>query len=327
MKFPHHLSWENFASSIFVKGQQRVHRVAASPLVEIFGDGVSNRVGVWLEAPANTPIPPEISKLSFIATRIFERDGRTLLEFAASTPALHRQFYHFATAVSERVLVEKTSAMDAAVLELQCFSELLKQGALLGIERQLGILGELVFLERLTRKIGVNALDAWIGPVGEPHDFRLRASEFEVKTTTNPQRIHTINGTEQLVATRGCDLYLISVQLAPAGAGSGFSLADKVDTLSKMFSVTPMRLKQFTAALERCGLVKADLAHYTRRFTLRRALGVIPVDKNFPAITRPVIQKVLGSRGARVESLQYEVNLEGLEDEDGTRRFEAIISE
>jgi hypothetical protein len=325
MNSPHHLSWENFRSSILIKGQQRVHRVAASPSIEIFSDGAANRIGLWLEAPPDTAIPAELSKLAFITTRSLKQKQRHLLEVATTSTALQRQFYHFATAVSERVLVEKKPAIEALTMELQCFADLLESKSLLGTERQLGLLGELIFLERLMAKNGADALDAWIGPLGEPHDFRLKNSEFEVKTTISPHRTHTINGSEQLVPSKGCSLCLISVQLGPAGASSGFTLAEKVESLSKTFTPSSERLQQFTAALETCGLFSSELAHYTRRFVMRRPLALVHVDNNFPAITRPVIQTALGTLAARVESIQYDVNLEGLEHEDGTGAFAAII--
>lgn len=325
MKPPTHLSWDNFKSSVFLKGQQRVHRVSTSPFIEIFGDGVSNRIGICVQTPVGTQIPPAISKLVFITTRVCSRKGRTLLEVATSSSTLLRQFYHFATAVSERALVEKKTAIEAVGLELQCFSDLLEEKALLGTERQLGLLGELLFLERLIVKWGPTALDAWIGHQGEPHDFRLQNTEYEIKTTVSPQRVHTINGPEQLVPSKGCSLFLVSVQLSPAGGSSGFSLAGKFQTLVKTLAGVPDRLQQFTAAAQACGLVQTELAHYARRFVLRRPLAVVPVDKHFPAITRPVIQSALGSLAARVETLTYDVNLEGLEHEDGTPGFKAAL--
>jgi hypothetical protein len=325
MNAPRHLSWENFRSSVLVKGQQRVHRVAASPKVEIFGDGSGNRIGLWLEAPPDTVVPTELSRLAFIITRSVNHEGRHFLEVSTTSTALQRQFYHFATAVSERVLVEKKPAVEAMMLELQCFTDLLESKSLLGTERQLGLIGELIFLERLMQKSSIVALDAWIGPLGEPHDFRVQASEFEVKTTISPHRTHTINGSEQLVPSSGCNLSIISVLIGPAGGNSGFTLSEKVESLSKSLTPIAGRLQQFTAALEACGLFRSELAHYTRRFVMRRPLALVHVDTNFPAITRPVIQNALGTLAARVESLQYDVNLEGLEHEDGTSEFTAMI--
>ena len=247
------------------------------------------------------------------------------LELAVSHPSLSRQFYHFATAVSERVLFEKVSAIEALLLEIQSFAELLEGKALLSIERQLGLLGELVLLERLVRKSGNTLLDAWIGPQQEPHDFRIGLREFEVKTTLRAQRIHAIHGVEQLMASRKCQLFLVSLLFGPAGKGGGFSLTEKAEALSKLLESDTYRQKQFIAAVEACGFRSSDRDHYTRRFELRRPIAIVPVDKKFPAITRPVIQASLGHLATRVESIQYEVNIEGLEYEEETAVFKSTM--
>lgn len=325
MSAPHHLSWENFRSTVFHHGQQRVHRVTDTPCIEVFGDGVMNRIGIWLEIAPGTSIPSELSKLAFISTRTFSQKGSLFLEVSTTTASLHRQFYHFAVAVAERVIAEKRLAIEAVRLELQCFTDLLEEKSLLGVERQLGLVGELIFLERLIAKGGVGALDSWLGPLGEPHDFRLQTHEFEVKTTVSPHRVHTIHGMEQLVPSKGCSLYLVSVLLGPPGASDGFSLAEKVAQLSDLFEPMSARLTQFTTALEAGGFHTADSGHYTRRFAMRRPMGLVRVDNAFPAITRPTIQDALGPLAPRVESLQYDVSIEGLEQEDGTAEFEAAI--
>jgi len=322
---PEPLSWENFRATVLVHGQQRVHRVSDSPFIEIFGDGVLNRIGILLETSKGTAIPPELSKLVFVTTRTFEDKNRQLLEVATATDTLQREFYHFASAVAERMTVEKRSAIEAVTLELRCFTDLLEEKATLGAERQVGLLGELLLLERLMEKKGTAAIDAWLGPTREPHDFRLASNEFEVKTTVSPHRIHTVHGSEQVVPSKGCSLYFISVLLGPAGASTGFSLSEKFEQLSSLFALEPLRLDQFATALERCGFRVADRGHYVRRFVMRRPIALIPVDSNFPAITRVTIQNALGPIASRVEFLEYDVDLDGLEYEDGTPEFQAII--
>jgi hypothetical protein len=325
MSAPDHLSWQNFRSTVFVRGQQRIHRVTDSPCIEVFGDGVKNRIGILLEIEPGTTVPPEFSKLALIGTRTVQKKGREFLEVATATSSLQRQFYHFAVAVAERVIVEKRPAVEAVGLELQCFTDLLEEKSILAIERQIGLVGELLFLERLIARGGLNALDAWLGPIGEPHDFRLEAREFEVKTTLSPHRIHTIHGTEQLVPSLGCTLYLVSVLLGPSGVSKGFSLAEKITDLSAKFASVGARLNQFMAALEACGFHDADSGHYTRRFAVRRPMGLVRVDESCPAVTRPVIQAALGPLATRIESLQYDVSVEGLGCEDGTVEFEAGV--
>src|SRR5439155_9457885 len=57
----------------------------------------------------------------------------------------------------------------------------------LGDEEQLGLYGELLFLEELiTRNIQpASAVDAWKGPLKDPHDFHLGSVHVEVKTTAS----------------------------------------------------------------------------------------------------------------------------------------------
>ena len=243
------LSWDNFRNTVFLRGQQRVHRVADSPRVDVFGDGVANRIGIWLEVAPGTQTPPELSALAFITARTINREGRDLLEISTDTVSIQRQFYHFALAVAERLTVEHRPATEAVALELQCFAELLEEKPLLGIERQVGLLGELLFLERLIATARQRRAGLLGGPQGEPHDFRIEEREFEVKTTVSTRRVHTIHGTDQMVASKGCSLFLISVLLGPAGTAQGFSLAGKVSELAQRFAPVPADLARFTAAV------------------------------------------------------------------------------
>jgi hypothetical protein len=92
MKSSRHLSWDNFRSSIFVKNQERVHRVADSPVIEVFGDGIRGRIGLWLQVPSNAVVPIEVGRLTVINARIFNRKNLHVLELVAASPAIHRQF-------------------------------------------------------------------------------------------------------------------------------------------------------------------------------------------------------------------------------------------
>ena len=325
MKKPDYMTWENVCSTIVVPGEQRRYKVSSNPRIDLFWDGAAKRMGLWLEIAPTTVLPSELLKLSFISSDIVAVGSRKFLEIATVSKPLRRQFYHFAVAVSERMISGSMSATDAVASELQCFADLLAELPLLGVERQIGLLGELLFLEKLALIHGAKILDSWGGPQGEPHDFRVDDHEFEVKTTVAPKRVHIIHGSEQLVPSKGCSLYLLSVLLGPPGSSAGFSLSGKVRDLKQLFAVDKLRLGRFVAALEKVGLRKADLPHYLRKYSLRRALAVIPVDKKFPALTRPVVQQSLGALALRIDSLQYAVNVEGLEREEGTPQFSIAV--
>jgi hypothetical protein len=55
-------------------------------------------------------------------------------------------------------------------------------------------------------------------------------------------------------------------------------------------------------------------------------MAVIEVNHTFPAITRPTIQTALGPLAVRVQSINYDVNVEGLEQEDGSEAFAVSIA-
>jgi hypothetical protein len=105
----------------------------------------------------------------------------------------------------------------------------------------------------------------------------------------------------------------------------GTSLAEKIELLTSLLATAPPQKQQFADALQNCGLRDADLPHYRRRYVLRRPLAVIPVDGRLPAITRASIQAAFGSGATRLDSVEYDVNVEGLEIEDQDPVFATIF--
>jgi hypothetical protein len=318
------LSWENFLKTVLIRGQQRLHRVSEKPLIEIFSDAESGRLGVWIETPQGTEIPPDLQSLELIRTSVLEKHGRPVLEVFTTAPRLHRHFYYFAMTVAERIVGEQLSSVGAVRAELGSFSDLLEVRALLSPERQTGLVGELLFLEHLVDRRGIAASDAWIAP-REPRDFRLGRHEFEVKTTVTARRIHTIHGLEQLVPSEGCSLFVVSILLGPPGSAEGFTLPELVNKLRLALAADTQRSEVLNSTLKGSGYRNEDAIHYSKRYVLRRPLALVPVNEQFPAITRPSVQTALGALASRIESVQYEVNVEGLEHEPGSAVYESAL--
>lgn len=320
------MSWENFSEAIMVEEEQRTYKVSESPRIDFFWDGQQKIIGFLLETSAETVLAPDLLKLASIALDVTKRGDAHFLKITTASKSLRRQFYHFAVAVSERLL-SGTTALDAINAELESFGDLLAERSMLSIERQIGLLGELLFLDRLVESMGAEMLDCWVGSHSEPHDFRFAMREFEVKTTLTPRRVHIIHSTEQLVASKDCNLFILSVVLGPPGGlgSSSFSLASKVLDVERRLRFDAARRKRFLDAIETVGLERSDLVHYERKYSLRRPLAIIPVDSQFPAITGPAIQKAFGPASQRIESIQYTVNFEGLEQEEGTFQFNNAI--
>jgi hypothetical protein len=98
------------------------------------------------------------------------------------------------------------------------------------------------------------------------------------------------------------------VLLGPPGAGAGFSLKSLVETLRVHFAGNLGCQSKFTELLSASGYRDSEAQHYMRQFTLRRPLAVVAINDRFPAITRPVIQSVLGTDAQRIDHVQYDVN-------------------
>jgi hypothetical protein len=54
-------------------------------------------------------------------------------------------------------------------------------------------------------------------------------------------------------------------------------------------------------------------------------MGIIPIDDGFPSITRQTVTRALGPLAPRIDALQYDVSVEGLESVDGTGEFAAAV--
>jgi hypothetical protein len=326
MSKPRHLSWENFHSTIWKADQQRTHRVGRAPIVEIFADGVSKKIGLWIQLDGVQKMPQEVDRLSFIQGRFIKKGDRHFLVITTDQQGLFRQFYQFATSVADRILLEKSKPTEAVVSELKCFDELLTTRTVLSIEKQIGLVGELLVLLKLIGSVGSSALSAWIGPKGEQHDFRVGKLELEVKTSCGTRRVHRIHGLDQMYPTRGFELNLVSVMIEPAGKGPGFSLASLVDdVINAIGSDTTMR-DLFEKNLHKLGWRSQDQKYYGRDWLLRRPLLAVRVRPGFPRLGHDDLKCVLGAKAHRVEYVEYIVNLEGLGIEDGNKRFPKLIA-
>ena len=325
MNEPTHLSWNNFLASVYVAGQQRTHRISSSPQIEIFGDGVRGKIGIWLEISAESQIPDQLRRLSFISIRPISKRGKELLEVSCLDPELNRQFYFFAVALADRIVHSGESPIEAFTEELESFASLASEKSLLSIEKQIGLIGELLILEQIIRNDGPAGIQAWVGPTGDPHDFRMRDLEFEVKTTSGTRRIHRISNLTQLMPSPHSSLFVVSVVLGPAGKDNGFSLATKVEDLRELLKPHAENLKVFERYLQSVGYKSKFHAHYSRAFSLRRPLAIIPVNSLFPVVTVSTLSRALGEMAHRIDHLEYDVNVEGLESEEGSSSYSAVI--
>jgi len=174
-------------------------------------------------------------------------------------------------------------------------------------EKEAGLIGELLLLRHLIVSEGEDAaVQSWLGPLSEEHDFGFETIDAEVKTTRSEGRIHQIGSENQLQPTGDRPLYLVSIQITLAGqAENAFTLGDLISSVRQHLERTR---RTFDSALERLGWVDADADLYRSRFQLRAEPRAYLVDADFPAITGARLDSAVPQRHL-VSSVSYRVDV------------------
>lgn len=315
--------WETIRRDFIESGLPGRIILRANPAIEIFVEAQGRRLGASFAMPQVGALPPNpFREISVLETRA---DGVRHLEIATATPALYGTFYLLLEDTVRSVLETGAAAGDAFEASLSRWRALLQTSSLLADERQLGLLGELWMLERLIAAFGWTVLNAWVGPAAQSHDFRLGDVEFEVKTTSGPRRVHTINGLDQLTPTAGCSLYLVSLRFVDAGSG-GETLAQTVDRILTSGDAVPGTRAAILSKLADLGYHLADSAHYSRRRRIADAARLILIEDGCPRLT-PAAMAALPSGFAAnlIQDVRYRVDVEALGYSDGTEPFLAVL--
>ncbi len=253
---------------------------------------------------------------------------KLVIELVVAQDSLFRTFYHFAIDIVQQVLLHGASSEDAILRALESWTQLLSRRKLLEGTEQTGLIGELCLLQALIKKQGHEGFYSWVGPVREPHDFRLGEIEIEVKSTTQLNRVHRIHGLDQLEPSPGIQLYLLSLQFEPAGnAKGGKSLVDRIREIRQLLAEHVELLNTFESHLKNLGFDDADSIFYTAKLIFRGPPIIIPVDASFPKLTRQMVGQILTPGAAqRVSYVEYDLNVDGLGYVEGSPQFNSVMN-
>lgn len=153
-------------------------------------------------------------------------------------------------------------------------------------QEQQGLIGELLFLERLIRHLTPKAaIEAWRGPLDEPKDFVFSDRAVEVKARHVGKDAVKISSEHQLQVIEGQQLSLAVVALSPsiAEAPGGISLDSLVQHVREaVITLDPSADEGFDARLLSAGY-SAD-HDYSDTWWLPVATSAYAVDEGFPRI-------------------------------------------
>ncbi|MFI7618280.1 PD-(D/E)XK motif protein [Nonomuraea terrae] len=142
------------------------------------------------------------------------------VDVSCTEPDLFPEFDEVVTDVLEAVAGERRPAA-AAVSAIARWRRLFRSSLLRGLSRQakLGLFAELTVLSSLVEADPGFPVDAWRGPLNEPHDFEAAVRCIEVKGLSAVSDSIVVHGLEQLNTHGGrpLDLVLLRVVEDPDG--------------------------------------------------------------------------------------------------------------
>lgn len=253
---------------------------------------------------------PDVSTLERLELDTVEYDGAEWFRLSVDAVGIHHEAYSLLASIVDE-MGEGAPFVTATSNALIGYRELLNSRQGLNREKQEGLIGELLVLSHAVGVIGpLAALDSWLGPVGEQHDFGFPTFDAEVKTTRSESRSHVVGALTQLEPSVNRPLWLVSIQLTLAGRSKdAFSLAGMVGELRTAFGEQSAR---FIDYLRSIGWRDVDHQLYTGKYILRAAPATYLVDEQFPAITRARIDDVV-PQAELVSAVSYRVDVTALD--------------
>ncbi len=187
---------------------------------------------------------------------------------------------------------------------VRAWQEFMRRGAdVLGPEAEVGLVGELVFLESLIEAgiVPLVAVEAWVGPLDGIQDFILGTGAVEVKSTLSAIGFTArIGSLEQLDDSVRKPLFVAGERLSQTS--TGFNLPDFVGEVRRVLRGDAPAQSLFAERLLAAGYLDAHSDRYPRRF-VRAATKLVEVGEGFPRLTP-------GTAPKGIRKAIYEIDLD-----------------
>ncbi|MGQ6050304.1 PD-(D/E)XK motif protein [Serratia sp. IR-2025] len=230
--------------------------------------------------------------------------GTFFIDIQSQDRALDVVFAELAEEVLRRI-EEGTSPVRAIIQSIEEFRELLKSGSLNEIsENQIfGLIGELEVLRKLSTYSN-GAVDVWMGPYGQRHDFRQGVHALEVKSSSRSDASKVIiHGIDQLAPPNGGTLHLVHIRIERVEQG-GISIGSLFESIISLGAND----KLLRECLAEVGCSDPHDEAWNRLHFELDSIKVYLVSDGFPRIVNSSF--LAGSLQAGVSSLEYVIDLD-----------------
>ncbi|PDP89096.1 hypothetical protein CQJ94_05010 [Glycomyces fuscus] len=299
-----HLDPENFAEAVSLDVPFE-HPIMGDPKLSVFISPGRRQIGLRVprasrEGKIETGLPHLWCRSVLLA-------GKQYVEVVIDAPKMFAEGYMVLCLIADRIQISGHSVSSAITDTVRSIGKLLGGRSVLTPERELGLFGELVTLRALIGRISpVEAMDGWLGPTAEEHDFSLRELDLEAKSTLSETRAHWIPNITQLVPTMGKPLWMISHQFTIAGANQGKSLTDLITETRA--TLNGALLTKFNCRLMSAGWSEVSEKEGQRRFRSRTPPLLYAVDDTFPRLT-PATLASAGVNTSSITEVRYRIDL------------------
>lgn len=271
----------------------------------------------------NEKIDFELNISSF-ETRVEERDDGSYFVITMEKDYLLEFFYTFCCYLDDEFTSTNKSLGSVIKDVTKKWKELTKEQRSIK-ELEKGLLGELWFLSNLVENFGQNYIKYWRGFGGDRHDFRIKDSEFEIKTTSSDTRQHYISSINQLEPSLDCNLSLISIQIAPTKSEknsiSVVKLINKIESGLTHFNLSLFHSNLIEYVSEEINFIKK----LNTKYVFSSTPMIINVDENFPKISNQEFLKL--KYHERISDLKYRLNVEGIGQSISNQEFQKVIKD
>lgn len=263
---------------------------------------------ITLVSSYDTP-EPDVAKLKNVGFTAVSAGDDELAELTVRVEGSVHGAYGLLATIADQLQIEKMPLAAAVAAGVARHRNVFAARGAMTTEKEVGLLGELLFLEFLIHQIGAGpATSSWQGPLSEEHDFTFDYVHIEVKTTSSERRRHVIHGLDQLVPLRGVPLSVLSIQLTRTAPDGGRTLSQVV---AQVRTIAGGHQVAVDAMLSSFGWHDDDADLYSTFWALRSQPRGYDVKGDFPAMTPGLVGPVVPNF-ALVSEVSYRVDLTDL---------------
>ena len=254
---------------------------------------------------------PKVNGISVEIGR-FNKDGSSeefIIDLRLNINRYEQQFLYLCDEIIGYLVelkYDRVKAVNYAVNRNKIFWEK-KRKSLLSIDKQVGLICELDFLNKIININKNYMISSWTGPFKAKYDFTFSENYFEIKGTLRNKHSHFINGMDQLEFGSEKNLYLVSYLITKSIEKNSKSIKNYVRNILNLLNDNYEAFVMFNSCLYEYGYNPLDEDDY-ECFDFHEIL-VYEVNDNFPKL---IPSMLVNSLSERISKVNYKVDLDGL---------------